>query len=425
MNGERITIGLASLLCTLGCVESGEVLNDGLGLRPPPASSVNVRVSASESHACAVTQANGYCWGNDDWGQLGLAASVADQPLPRLLDRRWRSIVTGQYHTCGLSTADEVYCWGDNQRGQLGQGDREARDVPVLVPLGAPVRVLASGFSHTCALLEGGALWCWGDGYEGQLAQDDLFLPSGEEDEQSREMDRTEPVPVPSALDDAGEPIAWRDVDTGEGHTCAIALDGALWCWGRNSQRQLGAFSEEGQSRVPLRVGESHDWQSVDAAQNYTCALQLDGSLWCFGYNMGTLSSSGNPFGLVLDSRQLDEPSRVNDSLWSSFSTNMFHTCAIGGDARQLWCWGRNIEGQLGLDPDQIPGLTQIWIEPRFVAEGVAQVSAGRFSTCIVTMDSAIRCAGQNANGQLGGGDDSNEFEFVDVALSADASPAP
>jgi alpha-tubulin suppressor-like RCC1 family protein len=293
------------------------------------------------------------------------------------------------------------------------------------VPLAGPVRVLATGFSHACALLEDGALWCWGDGYEGQLAQDDVFVRSADDEEQSRDLDGLEPVLVPAPLDDAGESIAWRDVDTGEGHSCAIAVDGALWCWGRNSQRQLGAGSDGGQSRVPLRVGEDHDWQTVDAAQNYTCALKADGSLWCFGYNMGTRTGAGNPFGLVLESLQLDEPSRVNDSLWSSLSTNMFHTCALGGESGQLWCWGRNVEGQLGLDPEQVPELTEIWIEPRFVTDGIAQVSAGRFSTCLVTADAAIRCAGQNADGQLGGGGDSNEFEFIDVALPPDVAPLP
>lgn len=424
MTWRRTTIGMVSSLCALACVDSGEVLNNELASKPAPSASLPARVSASETHACAVSEGRGYCWGNDEQGQLGLGGNVAAAP-PSALEGRWLSIVTGQAHSCGLTTADEVYCWGDNQRGQLGQGDRVSRPVPVRVPLAAPARVLASGFGHACALLDDGSLWCWGDGYEGQLGQDDLFVRSADDEEQSRDMDRLEPVLVPAALDDAGQAIAWRDVDTGEGHSCAIAVDGALWCWGRNSQRQLGAESDGEQSRIPLRVGDEHDWQSVDAAQNYTCALRSDGSLWCFGYNMGTLSNAGNPFGLVLESRQLDEPTRVNDSLWGSVSTNMFHTCAIGGESGQLWCWGRNIEGQLGLDPDTIVELPDILIEPRFVTDGVAHVSAGTFSTCLVTSDATIRCAGKNDAGQLGGGDDSAEFEFVDVVLPADVAPSP
>jgi alpha-tubulin suppressor-like RCC1 family protein len=424
MRWGRTTLALAASLGVFACVDSGQVLNNELASTPEPAASLTARVSASGSHACAVVEGRGYCWGSNESGQLGIGTDDAEEPLG-WLEGRWLSIVAGQDHTCGLTTADDVYCWGDNQRGQLGQGDRASTPVPARVPLAGPVRVLATGFSHACALLEDGALWCWGDGYEGQLAQDDVFVRSADDEEQSRDLDGLEPVLVPAPLDDAGESIAWRDVDTGEGHSCAIAVDGALWCWGRNSQRQLGAGSDGGQSRVPLRVGEDHDWQTVDAAQNYTCALKADGSLWCFGYNMGTRTGAGNPFGLVLESLQLDEPSRVNDSLWSSLSTNMFHTCALGGESGQLWCWGRNVEGQLGLDPEQVPELTEIWIEPRFVTDGIAQVSAGRFSTCLVTADAAIRCAGQNADGQLGGGGDSNEFEFIDVALPPDVAPLP
>jgi len=32
----------------------------------------------------------------------------------------WKTIVPGLYHTCGITTADEVYCRGRNTAGQLG-----------------------------------------------------------------------------------------------------------------------------------------------------------------------------------------------------------------------------------------------------------------------------------------------------------------
>lgn len=401
----------------VACVDSGEVLKNELDVVPEPLEPSPIVVSASESHTCAISEGRGHCWGGNRSGQLGVGRGEASLP-PIELDGRWRALVASLSHTCGLTTSSEVYCWGDNSRGQLGRGDREPSDLPLPVALARPVLALASGFNHACALLEGGELWCWGDGYEGQLGQDDVFMTSGDPDVQSRELDRLLPVLIPPPLDDAGATIAWRAVDTGEGHTCAIAEDGALWCWGRNSQRQLGAPSDEGQSRVPLRVGEDHDWQLVDAAQNYTCALKDEGTLWCFGYNMGSRTGAGNPFGLVLASLQLDTPTRVNEDYWSALSTNMFHSCAIGGERSRLWCWGRNIEGQLGLDPALDPDLPDVSIEPRSVLEGVAMVSVGTFSTCVVMLDGSIRCAGQNAEGQLGGGDDSTEAEFVPVPLS-------
>lgn len=77
--------------------------------------------------------------------------------------------------------------------------------------------------------------------------------------------------------------------------------------------------------------------------------------------------------------------------------------------------------GQLGLDPDRVPDLERVALEARAVTEGVELVTAGRFSTCIVTLEGAIRCTGQNAQGQLGRGGSEAHFEFADVELPSAA----
>jgi len=303
-----------------------------------------------------------------------------------------------------------VQCWGDNRRGQLGQGHRDASQQPVVVPLPAAATQLASGYKHSCALLENAELWCWGDGNEGQIGRGDLY--SGAD---ARDTDAITPelvaLPITSEAGDA----PWSFVDTGEGHTCALRADGSLWCWGRNSGRQLGQPSGEGQVRSPVRVGTDRDWLRVDAAQNYSCALKADRSLWCWGFNMGLMSMSGNPFGV--DTRQLDIPTRIDEGPWAALSTNMFHSCALD-DATQLWCWGRNHEGALGTENPEGTGLVQ---SRTLVATGVAFVSTGTFTTCTIGLDGVARCAGKNDRGQLGS-DDTGERFFADVSLPA---PAP
>jgi alpha-tubulin suppressor-like RCC1 family protein len=39
------------------------------------------------------------------------------------------TVSSGEYHSCGVSAAGTVYCWGSDQYGQLGV----MSDVPVLV----------------------------------------------------------------------------------------------------------------------------------------------------------------------------------------------------------------------------------------------------------------------------------------------------
>jgi len=47
-----------------------------------------------------------------------------------------RSIGMGYYHTCGVTTNDEVYCWGGNWDGQFGLGSSQPRQS--FVPLKQP-----------------------------------------------------------------------------------------------------------------------------------------------------------------------------------------------------------------------------------------------------------------------------------------------
>ena len=50
-------------------------------------------------------------------------------------------------------------------------------------------------------------------------------------------------------------------ISTGNGHTCAIK-GGALYCWGRNEDGQLGIGTRM-DSPTPVRVGQDSDWTAV------------------------------------------------------------------------------------------------------------------------------------------------------------------
>jgi alpha-tubulin suppressor-like RCC1 family protein len=395
------------------CVQRSDVLGPAPSQDSSAASAAPFveQVSANEMHTCALTAGVIYCWGDDTLGQLGVG-SVAERLTPTPIEQTgWQSVRTGLTHTCALSQRGEVYCWGDNARGQLGQGNIAPSVRPVPVVLGARAAAIASGFNHSCALLENAELWCWGDNNEGQLGRGD-----GNPGEQSRAADGLLPAPV-TAPTVSGEGIGqWALVDAGEGHTCAVQVDDSLWCWGRNSQGQLGTPTDEGQHRSPVLVSTEHAWTQLDAALSYTCALDRDRSLWCWGHNQGTNSEAGNPFGAAIVDAYV--PTRVGAGPWQEISTHGFHTCGLDA-AAELWCWGRTSDGQIPA-PDE-----RVHDEPLQVAENVAQVSAGTFSTCFTTLDGTLQCAGQNDRWQLGAGG-REEGMFLPVVLpprSADAGP--
>lgn len=399
------------MLLASGCTQRGEVLTPltdephdsgsidpdaaaSPAATPTPAGLSLVRISTGNQHSCALIDGAAYCWGNNGSGRLGLG-DTAERTVPTRIetDTQWTEIHAAANHTCALDEQGQVYCWGQNNRGQLGTGDRDSRNEPTEVALPGRATLLASAFYHSCAILSDRALYCWGKNSEGELGQDDA-VPSA-----TNGADGLSPLPVGTA--------GWATVSVGDGHTCAIRVDGSLWCWGRNSEFELG-FDGAIQLRRPTRVGSDTDWSFTRSGQHHTCALREDQSLWCWGQNSGSASGAGAPLGIE-PADLIDAPTRVgNASNWTSLDTNTFHTCAINR-SNELWCWGRNAEGQLGL------GDIDLRSTPELVGTAFVSVSTGRFSTCALRGDQTPVCTGENADSQLGTGDQERRDVFSEV----------
>jgi alpha-tubulin suppressor-like RCC1 family protein len=384
---------LVATLSLAGCVERGDVL--GPAPTEPPATVVS-DLSAGFEHGLAVANGTLYAWGSNADGRLGLD-DPADQllPVPVPSPLRFTSVVAAHDHSCAIDALGDVYCFGLNDRGQLGQGDRAAVTGLVRVPLPAPAASVSTQTTHGCALLRDASIYCWGGNAEGQLGQDDPGVGAD-----VTERDGLSPLRVGAA--------EWLAVATGDGHSCAVRLDGALFCWGRNSSHELGPEPRI-QVRAPLRVGTDLDWLRPVPGQQYTCGIKRDSSVWCWGQNIASGSDEGFPLGI--DQPELDTPTRVPGApTATSLSTMVFHTCAAGADT-DLYCWGRNIEGQLGTSA---PPLRR---EPSPVMSGVARVSVSWFTTCVLTVAGGVACAGKNERGQLGNGSLERPHAFTPVLL--------
>jgi alpha-tubulin suppressor-like RCC1 family protein len=161
--------------------EAAWVLSSGGG-----GGEVEIWVSAAgDSHTCglrydrATDVAVNLCWGANADGQLGRGHTDMigdDEPvdLEGGIDVPVGRLAAGAFHTCVLN-AEGVYCWGRNDFGQLGYGhtdtigDDELPGTVGPVPLGGNAIEIAAGAFHTCALLDTGAVRCWGRNDAGQL----------------------------------------------------------------------------------------------------------------------------------------------------------------------------------------------------------------------------------------------------------------
>ncbi|HUS65571.1 MAG TPA: hypothetical protein VMZ28_13565 [Kofleriaceae bacterium] len=212
-------------------------------------------LDAGEKHACGVTELGDLlCWGGGD-----------DAPTPVAAPSEWRHVSAGARHTCAIDQAGGLSCWGANNEGQLGTGDVNPHPEPAPLDAGAFFAV-AAGHAHTCAIANGGRMFCWGHNRDGELGLGD------------DPADRiTDPTPVDTEL-------TWQSVAAGEGFTCAIAADRALYCWGKNDLGQLGLGDSEPRG-APTRVGAASDWAAVAAGRHHTCAIRATGGLFCWGSN--------------------------------------------------------------------------------------------------------------------------------------------
>jgi alpha-tubulin suppressor-like RCC1 family protein len=253
------------------------------------------------------------------------------------------------------------------------------------------IEKVALGSAHSCAVRADGWLFCWGRNRDGQIGN-------------GTTENQYEPVAV-AAL---GNQVT--DVELGENHTCAVTADQALWCWGQNIYGQLGTRYEPGQvsHALPLRVDAlGTDVAQVALGAYHTCAIELDGSAWCWGRGESGELGDGST-----SSRSTPGAVSGLDGSVAEIGLGAFHGCARKTDG-SLACWGDNSYAQIAdgsrearLEPVPISSLGSV----------AAELAVGAMHTCVRTIDGSLFCWGENDQGQLGDGTTTTPLEPVRIS---------
>lgn len=338
---------------------------------------------------------------------------------------------SGGSHVCALLSDKTMRCWGGNAHGQLGVapaslGDAGAASAedggapvgphsakPVIVPgLANVTQMSVSGIlGTTCARLEDGAVMCWGGNAQGQLGLDaDVVIA----DETAHPTpSRVQGLPAASRVDLAGSfacAVGERSKETDEG--------AGMYCWGNNSALQLG------RGELPLAVGVVGPvglrFRRVVAGggtKRVAFAIRDSGELLSWGGSEWTTSvyetwrdalgreTSFSPDGDPMEIPGLADVTKV--------VAGDQHACAIAKGV--VHCWGANPSGAVGnsarADVFAPYPVTLIG------AGSIREVAASSKTTCVRDDLGAAFCWGDNADGQLGGGD--AEFTFKPVRVKA------
>src|SRR5205085_9283032 len=137
----------------------------------PPASSVDFSVSHGRSSSPPRSRSSlgssphGSSGGEMKhlWGVLLIALSTPASPIAsRPSDTpHFLSVTAAADHACALTDRGDAYCWGSNEFGQLGNGSSDSAPqlVPVRVRTDVRFTIVAAGFNHTCGLERDGSAW--------------------------------------------------------------------------------------------------------------------------------------------------------------------------------------------------------------------------------------------------------------------------
>jgi alpha-tubulin suppressor-like RCC1 family protein len=394
------------------------------------------RVSAGTGFACALVNAETpnklVCWGDNSTGELGAGSSVAKTTV-------WTAVAgiasastldAGNGHACAIPTGSSApQCWGLNGTGQLGNGTTTTSTSPVAVSgLTNATSVSAGGAAavvqrgHTCSLTSDTKVMCWGYNGNGQL---------GVENSDGTVSDASTPVVVqfdsdPAPPDSTGPHVTLADLSgitnaaTGGFHSCAIASDKTVWCWGANASGQLGDNSTTDRHHgVHVQKDDSSPTTdnpltgvvALAPGADFTCALLDTGSVRCWGGNgdgqLGNGSSSGSSKPVAVSGIDGSD----NDHKATALAAGDEHACGVLANGA-LVCWGNNASGQVGDGstanrsvPTPVSGLgpTDSSV-PTQLRPIIRSISASQLNTCAVLVDTTVYCWGDNAADQLGDG---------------------
>ncbi|MEZ4238198.1 MAG: hypothetical protein R3F59_19025 [Myxococcota bacterium] len=280
---------------------------------------------------------------------------------------------------------------------------------------------------HACAIDAGGHVQCWGNAAAGQLGRGTF---------EGRLLDQDALVSVyRDGVSTDGQPAlhavapvagAWRAVQVAAGvaHTCAIDEEGAVWCWGRGVEGQVGPDTDaprldrrgwRGDVPSPARVPLPAPAAALFAGTRASCARGRDGVARCWGAGFAGIEEVGRE---VIDG-WIGDPGRCLLHRDGVVACVGIPSPPPRPGARQVVIWGGRActsdgtaDVQCGTDlPQQWPGpiaslqaagelcalvRDEVWCRsatgpPSRVASGVRTFSLGRRERCDAHED-GIHC---------------------------------
>jgi alpha-tubulin suppressor-like RCC1 family protein len=324
------------------------------------------------------------------------------------------SVAAGKGFTCAVVVSGQsfnsnasVRCWGQNVSGVIGApASVTTQYVPQLVAGSGGLTTIVAGDDFVCGVgLEASSLKCWGSNQYGQLGL-------GSADTMAHPM----PMPV------NGLPSGNVILAAGGQHACA-AVNGTIYCWGRNVSSELGTLATTtatptmvtvaGVSINSIAVGQRH---MCFNAQGSSGAYQVS----CFGASdkgqVGLTDGTDHAHAVTVSG--LGQEVKLSAGGDTTCAGVLANVSGFGGG--QLRCWGSNSRGQLGGGPS----VGAFSAMPVVVCNGcntLTDFAVGYDHTC-AALANGVECWGNNSDEELGiVGADTNAPSAIAFSVSSGA----
>lgn len=344
------------------------------------------------------------------------------------------AVATGGDYVCAISSGD-VYCWGRNNNGQLGIGSFAQQNKPTKVkanpsdPLyGKTIVDIQAGADHACVIAENNpatasnGIYCWGLNSNGQLGNGSTTISNEPVKVTGDGIENQHVTRINAGTNTPGAVMCALTDETSAAANMAVNT----YCWGNNTNGQLGIGVVGGQRTSAVRVTDpsnvlaGRQLKEIALGHSHVCGITGDslGQVYCWGNNNSGGFSDVGTFGIGTNSTaNVPYPQTpVNQAtLGGQPATNIaagsWNTCAIAGT--KVYCWGNNSRGQLGNGSCCGGSLSPVTVSSDPV-NGEANIGATDIDidsdfTCAVMNSGKAKCWGQNTGqnaiiGQLGYG---------------------
>ena len=343
-------------------------------------------ISSGWEHSVCINDKNEvFSWGNNNKGQCGLenesgynTSSTIQTPknIYELNDKNIISVACGNEHTLALSKDGSVYSWGWSQDGVLGY---ESIDEVIFNPTKITsltrrkikIKKISCGSIHNLLIDNNGQIYSFGCSKGGQLGLEINVLEKLFKQYNKGQKEENSSIYNPMSIDSLNN-ININKISSGEAHNLALSSDGKCYSWGFGSNGQLGlGFCEEffepgtgmikSRKLIPVQItnfdGENCLIKDICCGKTFSMFINDKDELFSCGVN--DLNQCG------FDNDKIEYDYNCNDivvPLKLEIFTNMkvikvacgeSHVLAIILDTSNnqcnLWSWGSNKFGQLGI----------------------------------------------------------------------------